>query len=56
MIGVYNDNGTGAGAKMGIVSWVYILVPFAGSALAALFYLLHSYIDNNRKTKQTEPM
>ena len=55
MIGIYNSNGSGLGAQYGKVVWVYILVPFVASAVAALFYLLHQKIDNASE-KQTEPM
>ncbi|CDW77777.1 mip family channel protein [Stylonychia lemnae] len=55
MIGVNNSNGSGLGSKQALVTWVYILVPYAGAAFAALFYLLHKKIDNAPE-KQTEPM
>ena len=29
--------------------WLYSIIPFIGSSLAAAFYLLHNYIDNGGK-------
>jgi len=46
MIGVNNSNGSGLGSNQALVTWVYIIVPYAGAAVAALFYLLHRKIDN----------
>lgn len=55
MIGIYNNNGSGAGSLMAKVTWVYMIVPFAGAITAALFYMLHHKIDMT-PGKQTEPM
>jgi hypothetical protein len=35
--------------------WIYMLFPYAGAALAALFYKLHEHIDRN-EYKQNKPM
>lgn len=55
MIGILNADGLGTGNTMAKCIWVYMVVPFAGAAVAALFYLLHHKIDMTPE-KQTEPM
>jgi hypothetical protein len=35
--------------------WIYMLFPYSGAALAALFYKLHEHIDKN-EYKQNKPM
>ncbi len=35
--------------------WIYMLFPYAGASLAALFFKLHQHIDRN-EYKQNKPM
>ena len=42
MIGIYNNNGTGLGSELAKFTWVYMVVPYVGAAIAALIYKVHS--------------
>ena len=55
MIGIYKNNGSGLGSSMSKVSWVYMITPYFGAALAAGVFYVHNYIANV-PAKQHEPM
>lgn len=55
MIGFDNSNKQTLGTTEAKYMWVYIIFPFIGAVLAAVFYMFHKYIENN-ENKQAEPM
>ncbi len=47
MIGLDNRKGSTLGHQEAKYMWVYVVSPFFGAILAAVFYKFHLYVDNN---------
>jgi len=55
MIGLDNRDGSGRGTTEAKYMWVYIVGPLVGSIFAAIFFILHDYIEKN-EYKQNSPV
>lgn len=55
MISLDNRDGSGRGTTEAKYMWVYIVGPLVGSIFAAIFFILHDYIEKN-EYKQNSPV